>query len=98
MKKFVFLYNVGNEDENTDEHSDLWMSWFHSIGKSVVDMGNPLVDGIDVRGKKTSDVTLEMGIVSGYSIINAANMAAAIEIAHGCPGKNGLKIYESVPM
>lgn len=98
MKKFVFLYNVGNEDENTDEHSDLWMSWFHSIGKSIVDMGNPLMGGIDVRERKSTDVTLEMGIVSGYSIINAPNMEAAIEIANGCPGKNGLKIYEAVPM
>lgn len=98
MKKFVFLYNVGNEDENTKEHMDLWMSWFHSISKSVVDIGSPLVGGKEVRAHKTIDVTLDKGMVSGYSIINAPDMQAAIELANGCPNKNGLKIYESVPM
>lgn len=98
MKKFVFLYNVGNEDENTKEQGDHWMNWFHTISKSVVDIGNPLVGGKDVRANKAIDVTLNMGMVSGYSIINAPDMQAAIELAKGCPNKNGLKIYESVPM
>ena len=29
---------------------------------------------------------------------NAPDMEAAIEIANECPNKNGMKIYESVPM
>lgn len=98
MKKFVFLYNVDNEVENTKEQMDAWMSWFHSISKSVVDIGNPLVDGKDVKANKAIDITQEMGIVSGYSIINAPDMKTAIEIANGCPNKSGMKIYESVPM
>lgn len=98
MKKFVFLYNESSEVENTKEHMDLWMSWFHSISNSVVDIGNPLVGGKEVKANKTIDVTRDMGIVSGYSIINAPDIEAAIKIAQGCPGKNGVKIYESVPM
>lgn len=98
MKKFVFLYNVSAEDENTQEAMDAWMSWFHSIGKSVVDIGNPLVGGKEVKSKKTINVTPEMSPVSGYSIVNAADMEGAIEIAKGCPSKAGVRIYESVPM
>ena len=98
MKKFVFLYNVSNEDENSKDETDAWMSWFHSIGKSIVDMGNPLIGGKEVKAKVATDVTLEMGMVSGYTIINAPDMDAAIEIASGCPSKTGMRIYESVPM
>lgn len=89
---------MSGEDENTKEHMDAWMSWFHSIGKSMVDMGSPLVGGKEVKSKKAKNITPEMGLVSGYSIINAADMESAIEIAKGCPGKTGLRIYESVPM
>lgn len=32
------------------------------------------------------------------SIINAPDMEAAIELANGYPNKNGMKIFESVPM
>lgn len=98
MKKFVFLYNVTVEDENSKDETDAWMNWFQSIGKSIVDMGNPLMGGKEVKAKTATDVTPEMGMVSGYSIINAVDMEAAIEIASGCPSKTGLRIYESVPM
>jgi len=98
MKKFVFLYNMSGEDENTKEHMDTWMAWFQSIGKDMVDTGNPLVGGKEVKLKKAKSVTPEMGIVSGYSIINATDMESAIEIAKGCPGKTGLRVYEALPM
>ena len=32
------------------------------------------------------------------SIIKAPDREAAIELANGCPNKNGVKIYESVPL
>ena len=98
MKKFVFLYNMSGEDENTKEQMDAWMSWFHSIGKSMVDMGSPLVGGKEVKSKKAKKITPEMGLVSGYSIVNAADMESAIELAKGCPGKTGIRVYESIPM
>ena len=98
MKKFVFLYNVSSEEENTKDQMDAWMSWFQSIGKNMVDMGNPLVGGKEVKQKKAKNITAEMGLVSGYSIVNAADMESAIEIANGCPGKTGVRIYEAAPM
>lgn len=98
MKKFVFLYNMSGEDEHNKESMDAWMNWFQSIGKSVVDMGSPLVGGKEVKSKGAKDITPEMGLVSGYSIVNAVDMAGAIEIANGCPGKTGIRIYESIPM
>ena len=98
MKKFVFLYNVSVEEENGKDETDAWMSWFHLIGKNMVDMGNPLVGGKEVKPQGVTDVTLEMGMVSGYSIVNAIDMDGAIEMARGCPGQMGVRVYESVPM
>ena len=98
MKKFVFLYNVSVEDENGKDETDAWMNWFQSIGKNMVDMGNPLVGGKEVKSTGVTNVTPEMGMVSGYSIVNAVDMDGAIDIAKGCPGKTGIRVYESIPM
>lgn len=43
MKKFLFIYNASNDDDGSDE---AWMEWFTSIGKSVVDIGNPFDGGV----------------------------------------------------
>ena len=98
MKKFVFIYNVSGAEEHTKELMDLWMSWFKSIGDKMLDSGGPLVGGKDVASQAVKDVTPEMSPASGYSIINAASMDDAVEMAKGCPGKAGLRVYEAISM
>lgn len=98
MKKFVFLYNWGGTEKPTKEGMDAWMNWFKTIGENMVDIGTPLGGGKEVSSNGAKDITPEMGLVGGYSIVNAADMDSAIEFAKGCPGKDGIRVYESLPM
>ena len=98
MKKFVFLYNSNPNEAHTDEAMDIWMKWFGSIGESILDMGNPLMEGMLVTSSTSSRISPEMNPVSGYTVIKAEDMAAAIEIAKSCPGQSGMQVYEAMEM
>ncbi len=98
MKKFVLLYNAEPDEKPTDDVMDVWMKWFGTIGGSILDMGNPLMDGRLVNANGASSLTQENRPVSGYTIIKAEDMDAAVEIAKTCPGKSGLQVYEAMEM
>ncbi len=98
MKKFVFLYNADANESPADADMDLWMKWFGAIGESLLDMGNPLMEGMNVSSTGATKISPQMHPVSGYTIVKAEDMAAAIELAKGCPGKAGLQVYEAVEM
>ena len=97
MKKFVFLYNT-DTDGAADGDMDPWMKWFGAIGESIVDMGNPLMEGMNVSSSGATKISADKHPVSGYSVIKAEDMAAALVIAKGCPGKSGLQVYEAIEM
>ena len=98
MKKFVLLYNFDPKEVPSDEGMDIWMKWFTKIGKSILDMGNPFMGGMLVTAKKSKKITPSMNPITGYTIIKARNMDAAIKIAQSCPGKAGMQVYEAMEM
>jgi len=95
MKKFLFIYNASNDDEGGDE---VWMKWFTDIGHSIEDMGNPFDGGMLVKPSGASEITEWSDFVGGYSLINAEDMAAAVQIAKGCPNKAGVRVFEAISM
>ncbi len=95
MKKFLFIYNAGDDPEDSDE---AWMQWFGAISKNIADMGNPINGGTLVKSGDASDITEWSDFVGGYSLINAEDMAAAVAIAKGCPNKAGLRVFETISM
>ncbi len=88
MSKFVFIYHGENAPDTGTSPEDImaaWRNWFGSLGEAVIDGGNPFGDAktvgaggsvIDGGGANPS---------GGYSLINAANLDAAVELAKGCP-------------
>ena len=63
---------------------DAWMSWFGGLGEAVVDGGNPsgaarmvAANGV-TEGGGTNPIT-------GYSVLKADNLDAAVKMAQGCP-------------
>jgi hypothetical protein len=36
--------------------------------------------------------------ISGYTVIKAEDLDAAIAIAKTCPGKSGMQVYEAIEM
>ncbi|MFZ1815762.1 MAG: hypothetical protein WBO55_08710 [Rhizobiaceae bacterium] len=102
MPKYVFAYHGGNPPSSPEEGKKImaaWEKWFGSIGPHVADGGNPLGKSVTVsaRGVKHDGGA---NPISGYSLINAADMDEAIRIAKGCPILDGgsVEIAEAMSM
>ena len=87
MPKFIFAYHGGKAPETPEEGEKVmaqWRAWFDSLGSAVVDPGHPL--GMS-KTVSSSGVTDDGGAnpISGFSLINAADIDKAAEMAKGCP-------------
>ena len=104
MPKFVFAYHGGKAPEDPTEGAKVmaqWNAWYGSMGSKLVDGGGPC-------GKSTT--VSRAGVVgdgganplSGLTQIEVADMAAAVEIAKGCPmvldGSGSVEICEVLQM
>ncbi len=89
MANYVLLYSGGGMPATEAERAAVmqaWGAWFGRLGNAVVDQGNPFSgnaksiasDGSVSAGPGTS-------VASGYSIIKADSLDAAVELAKGCP-------------
>jgi hypothetical protein len=98
MAKFVYLYKGGGMPETEEEGRRLmeaWTTWFDSLGGAVLDIGNPFGASKATNGNGTSGIT-------GYSIVEAADIAQAVEMSKGCPifegGRGDVETYEALAM
>ena len=103
MTQYVIVYLGGNQPSTPEEgkqHFAKYQEWLSSLGASAVSPMNPLKntstvnpDGTVTGGSKTT--------MSGYTIIEAESMDAALETAKDCPflDINGsLEVSELVQM
>ncbi|MEM8696748.1 MAG: hypothetical protein AAGE05_12070 [Pseudomonadota bacterium] len=87
MPKYVFAYHGGKAPESPEEGETVmarWQAWFADMGDAVVDGGNPVGPSKTVSA---NDVADDGGAnpLSGYSLVQADSIDAAVEIAKGCP-------------
>ncbi len=102
MPKYVFAYHGGKKPETQEEGEQVmaaWGAWFEQIGADLVDGGNPVglsktvtANGVEDNGGSNP--------LSGYTLINAADMDAAIEIAKTCPilADGSVEVAEAIDM
>jgi hypothetical protein len=86
MAKFVFVYTGGSmpEDEAAREAGmAAWGAWFGSLGSAVTDPGNPFAGASTVTAGGVTEGSSSGA--SGYTVVDAADHAAAVEMAKGCP-------------
>lgn len=87
MKQFVFVYLGGNQpssQEAAEKHFAKYMEWLKSLGDAVVIPTIPFKDTTTV----SSNGAIQEGgssAMSGFSIIKADSMQAALSIAQACP-------------
>lgn len=87
MPKFIFAYHGGGMPETPEAQQaamDAWGAFYGAMGDAVVDGGAPVGQSSTVS---PSGVTGDGGAnpISGYTIVEAADQAAACEMAKGCP-------------
>ena len=87
MAQYVFVYLGGNQPSSPEEankHFTKYVEWLSSLGDAVISPTIPLKDTHTVG----SDGTIREGgasAMSGFSIIEAESIEAALSIAQACP-------------
>jgi hypothetical protein len=87
MPQYVIVYLGGDQPSSPEEgkqHFAKYKEWLSSLGDSAVSPANPLKDTSTVNsdGTVTTGSTTSM---SGFTIIEADSMEAALLIAKACP-------------
>ncbi len=108
MSKYVFVYHApltpAEAAPPTPEQMEAvmgqWNAWAAKVGEGMVDFGTPLGGGVRVTTEGTSPSSRE---VAGYSIIEAADFEAALELARNhphlsMPGGCEIEVHEALPV
>ena len=91
MAKYLLTFRGGSMPQTPEEQNQVmtaWTNWFKELGPALADAGNPTSQGktINADGSVSGD---GRAAVSGYSIISADSLDAAIGLAKGCPVLQG---------
>jgi hypothetical protein len=100
MANYLLLFHGGSMPDNPEEAERVmkaWTDWFGVLGDALVDDGNPASTSktIAADGSVSQDATGP----SGYSIIKADTLDAAVALAKGCPVLHGgasVQVVETV--
>lgn len=87
MPNYLLAYHGGGEPESEEAQAAVmlaWNEWLEATGEAMLDLGSPVGATMTV-GSDGSVGPAPADPVSGYSIIEADDMDAALEIAKGCP-------------
>jgi hypothetical protein len=88
---YLLVYHGGQMPETPEEGARVmqaWTDWFGTLGDALVDGGNPVTQ-IRTIGNNRTVSNGALNPASGYSIIKADTLDAAVELAKGCPILNG---------
>ena len=80
MTNFVLTFRNAAGHVPDEVERPAWMAWFGELGSSVVDMGSQVGATSSLGSAPTG------GVVTGYSVVQAADLEAAVLLAKGCPG------------
>ena len=86
MPKYVFAYHGGGMPESEEEqaqHMAAWESWMGA--NAFVDRGAPTAMAMTVSSDGSVADGGGVNPISGYGIVEADSMDAAVDIAKGCP-------------
>ncbi len=87
MSNYIFAYHGGKKPESPEEgakHMAKWKAWVDGLGDAVVNPGTPLGKSKTVSSDGVSDDGGPNSL-TGFSIVKADSMDAALEMAKGCP-------------
>ncbi|TML11298.1 MAG: hypothetical protein E6G39_14220 [Actinobacteria bacterium] len=103
MPKYVLAYHGGSMPETAaaqEEAMAAWGAWFGSLGAAVIDGGNPT----GLAKTVTSGAVKDGGganPLTGYSLLTAADINAAVALAKGCPilkAGGSVEVAEAIDM
>ena len=100
MADYLLLYSGGKMPETQEAQAAVmaaWTAWFGELGSALKDGGNPFT-GQAKSIASDGSVGEGAGSASGYSILEADSLDAAVAMAKGCPVLQGgatISVYET---
>lgn len=85
-------------EKPTPEIMGAWGKWFESIADKTVDQGGHFSGAREISKSGTKDLPMGMESITGYNIIEAADLDAAEKIAQGNPYIASIRVYEIMAM
>lgn len=86
MANFIIIYHAATSFPSSPEegkaHQAKWMDWTKELGDAMVNPGTPF--GISMMVSSDGVSETDTGL-TGYTVVEAPDLDAAIEIAKGCP-------------
>lgn len=107
MPRFMMVYKGDATDtaDMTEEERQAvmaaWGAWMEKVGSALVDIGAPMRPAASVVDDGTAGTPV---LLSGYSIVEAQDEAAAQQLADGHPylgegkGDYAIDLYELLPV
>ena len=87
MKNYAFFYYGEPKFDSPEEgakEQQRFMAWVSSLGAALVNPGTPLGMAKTVSASGVSDGA-SSNRLTGFSVVKADSMDAALEMAKGCP-------------
>lgn len=86
MTQFVLAYIGGGQPATPEEgaaEKEKWRQWMEGLGKAIVNPGMPLGRTKTVSAKGVNDGGASQ--LTGFTIVEAASIDAAVAMAKDCP-------------
>lgn len=104
MANYLFTYHGGSEPQTEEEGAKVmaaWGAWMETLGEALVAPGNPVGPSAMIAADGTTAPFHGDDTVTGYSIVTAPDLDAAVALGMGCPIRDDggwVEIGEIVPM
>jgi hypothetical protein len=104
MPKYVLAYHGGALPESEADRAaamTAWGTWMGSLGDALLDGGNPTGAARTLAPNGSTSEGGGANPISGYSLIRAVDLDAAVSLAKGCPllGAGGtIEVAEAIEM
>jgi hypothetical protein len=104
MSKYLLAYHGGSmPDSEADQAAVMaaWGNWFTTLGAAVADGGAPCAASTTIAADGSASAGGGPNPVSGYSLITADDLDAAVALAKGCPildAGGSIEVAETVDM
>lgn len=86
MANFIIVYHAAtsfpSSQEEGEAHRAKWGEWIKELGDAMVNPGTPLGKSMIVSSDGVSET--DSGL-TGYTVVEAPDLDAAVEFAKGCP-------------
>ena len=88
MTTFLLAFHGGGMSETAEDQvreMGAWSAWYEQLGEAVVDTGNPIGRHSVVFPDGSASDDGAPDPITGFTIVEAGDLEAAVEMARGCP-------------